>query len=166
MQGLILTVVASATLSFVPRSLDRFEDRQSLIILQPGPRLISLTTPLPILYRPSAQYQAFRYRRTDVPYFIPCPFFASNMTYINPRDPRICSPNLSPTEPLICTGGCYCKKLTYTIRLKSREDARTTVCHCQDCKKTFGSAFGVTVKVPVTGVRMTGAKVMVRIVIS
>ncbi|XPS69926.1 hypothetical protein M3J09_002175 [Ascochyta lentis] len=83
------------------------------------------------------------------------------MTYINARDPRVSTPNLSPTEPLIFTGGCYCKNLTYTIRLASLEDARTIVCHCEDCKKTFGSVFGVTVKVPVTRLRMTGGKVRV-----
>ncbi|KAF2627462.1 DUF636 domain-containing protein [Macroventuria anomochaeta] len=83
------------------------------------------------------------------------------MTYINPRDPHISTPNLSPTEPLLFAGGCYCKKLTYTIRLATKDEARTMVCHCKDCKKTFGSVFGVTVKVPVTGVRMTGEKVMV-----
>jgi hypothetical protein len=35
------------------------------------------------------------------------------------------------------------------------------VCHCIDCKKTFGSVFSVTVKVPVTSLRMTGGKVQV-----
>ena len=35
------------------------------------------------------------------------------------------------------------------------------VCHCTDCKKTFGSVFGVTVKVPVTSIRMAGDKVQV-----
>jgi hypothetical protein len=83
------------------------------------------------------------------------------MTYINPRDPRSPTPQLTPTEPLLLTGGCYCKKLSYTIRLSSKEEARTMVCHCTDCKKTFGSVFGVTVKVPVTSLRMTGGKVQV-----
>jgi hypothetical protein len=83
------------------------------------------------------------------------------MTYINPRDPRSPTPQLTPTEPLLFTGGCHCKNLSYTIRLASKEEARTMVCHCTDCKKTFGSIFGVTVRVPVTSVRMTGGKVAV-----
>ena len=80
------------------------------------------------------------------------------MTYINPRDPRVSTPDLVPAEHLVFTGGCYCKKITYTIRLANRQEARTTTCHCRDCKKTFGSVFGVTVKVPVTGVKMTGGR--------
>lgn len=84
------------------------------------------------------------------------------MTYLNGRDSRVSTPGLTPTEPLFFTGGCFCKKLTYTIRLTSLDEARTMICHCRDCKKTFGSAFGVTVKVPITGVRMTGGKVLVR----
>ena len=80
------------------------------------------------------------------------------MTYINPRDPRESTPDLVPAEHLVFTGGCYCKKITYTIRLANRQEARTTTCHCRSCKKTFGSVFGVTVKVPVTGVKMTGER--------
>lgn len=83
------------------------------------------------------------------------------MTYINARDPRTSTPNLSPDQPLIFNGGCYCKKITYAIHLKNQEEARTLVCHCQDCKKTFGGVFGVTVKVPATAVRITGGEVMV-----
>lgn len=83
------------------------------------------------------------------------------MTYINARDPRSSTPQLTPIKPLLFTGGCFCKKVTYTIRLARMDDARTTACHCKDCKKTFGNAFGVTVKVPVTSVRMTGGKVQV-----
>ena len=40
------------------------------------------------------------------------------------------------------------------------------ICHCNDCKKTFGGVFGIAVKVPVTGVKMTGGSVMVGLVLS
>lgn len=96
------------------------------------------------------------------PNFVPCLFRRGPMTYINARDPRVATPNLTPTEPLVFTGGCYCKKLTYNIRVISRDEVRTTICHCKSCKKTFGSAFAATVKVPITGVRMTGGSVVVR----
>lgn len=86
------------------------------------------------------------------------------MTYVNPRDPHSSMLQLSP-ELLRFTGGCYCKKISYTIQLVSKEEARATVCHCKDCKKTFGSVFGVTVKVPTASVRMTGGMVMVRCVL-
>ena len=98
-----------------------------------------------------------------LPYFVPCPFAQTAMTYINSREQRLYSPGHTPTAPLSLTGGCYCKKITYTIRLASSDEAQTTICHCQSCKKTFGSAFGVTVKVAVTAVRMTGGMVTVRL---
>ncbi|KAJ4984850.1 duf636 domain protein [Stagonosporopsis vannaccii] len=83
------------------------------------------------------------------------------MTYVNPRDSRVSTPDLTPTSPLVFTGGCYCKKLAYNVRLASKDEVRTTICHCRNCKKTFGSVFGVSVKVPTTGIRMTGGKVAV-----
>ncbi|KAI0061097.1 DUF636 domain protein [Artomyces pyxidatus] len=46
------------------------------------------------------------------------------------------------------TGGCYCGDVRYEINLGSPDDARTSICHCGNCKKFFGSAFGLTAKVP------------------
>ncbi|KAF2742064.1 hypothetical protein M011DRAFT_413331 [Sporormia fimetaria CBS 119925] len=51
--------------------------------------------------------------------------------------------------PLNLTGSCFCRNLTYTIHLSSLDDARTSLCHCGNCKKAFGGAFGVTSKIPV-----------------
>ncbi len=94
---------------------------------------------------------------SSTPYFVPCLFAPSAMTYID----RTPAPRVSPAEPVVVTGGCYCKKITYALRLDSKEDVQTTVCHCKSCKKTFGSVFGVLVKVPVSRVRMTGGRPVV-----
>lgn len=53
------------------------------------------------------------------------------------------------------TGGCACGAVRYAC------DARPFVayaCHCTDCRKRSGSAFGVSVQVPAESVRLvTGA---------
>lgn len=85
------------------------------------------------------------------------------MTYINPRDSRVSKLNVTATSPLVFTGSCYCKKLTYIVRLASKDEACTTICHCSSCKKIFGSVFGVSVKVPMKGVKMMGGNVVVRL---
>ncbi|PPQ70284.1 hypothetical protein CVT24_000847 [Panaeolus cyanescens] len=36
----------------------------------------------------------------------------------------------------------------YEINLSSPEDARTSICHCRNCRKFTGSPFGTTTKVP------------------
>jgi hypothetical protein len=47
------------------------------------------------------------------------------------------------------TGSCPCNRLSFTLTLSNpAEDARTSVCHCGNCKKFTGGAFGVTTKVP------------------
>jgi hypothetical protein len=45
------------------------------------------------------------------------------------------------------TGRCVCGSLKYSLDLKSADDARTTLCHCQSCKRAFGTNYGVTTKV-------------------
>ncbi|KAF2252234.1 DUF636 domain protein [Trematosphaeria pertusa] len=52
------------------------------------------------------------------------------------------------TEVVNLTGSCFCRRLTYKLRLDSKDDARTSLCHCSNCKKAFGGAFGLTAKVP------------------
>lgn len=50
--------------------------------------------------------------------------------------------------PVNLTGSCYCRNLKYHVDLDSKDDARTSLCHCSNCKKAFGGAFGLTSKVP------------------
>ncbi|KAI0749283.1 DUF636 domain protein [Daedaleopsis nitida] len=57
--------------------------------------------------------------------------------------------------PIKLTGSCYCKKLEYEVNLDSADDARTSLCHCQNCKKAFGTNFGLTAKVPKDAFRYT-----------
>ncbi|KAF3387088.1 hypothetical protein F1880_001675 [Penicillium rolfsii] len=47
----------------------------------------------------------------------------------------------------VLTGSCFCRKIEYKLRLESAEDARTTLCHCRNCKKAFGTNYGLTAKV-------------------
>lgn len=73
----------------------------------------------------------------------------------------------------IYKGSCYCGELKYTINV-SPDDARTSLCHCKNCKvcnrlaqsvwgasmlisrqKFFGTAFGLTTKVPVSSFSYT-----------
>jgi len=49
---------------------------------------------------------------------------------------------------MIYTGSCYCGELKYELDLASPDDARTSICHCKNCRKWTGSAFGITSKIP------------------
>ncbi|KAJ5354019.1 hypothetical protein N7541_006583 [Penicillium brevicompactum] len=46
------------------------------------------------------------------------------------------------------TGSCFCHKIEYNLSLPSPEDARTSLCHCRNCQKAFGTNYGLTTKVP------------------
>lgn len=78
----------------------------------------------------------------------------------------------------VYTGSCYCRNIQYTLALASPDDARTSLCHCHNCKvrgpsqlllhcisgdmkisssnylptiwhqKAFGTNYGLTSKVP------------------
>lgn len=48
-------------------------------------------------------------------------------------------------------GHCVCKNLQYSLELDSLDDARTTLCHCNSCKRAFGTNYGLTTKVPLKG---------------
>jgi len=50
-------------------------------------------------------------------------------------------------------GGCLCGKVQYTI---SADPVFSGVCHCKDCQKSSGSAFGAVVAVPSQGFSVTG----------
>ncbi|KAI5919800.1 Mss4-like protein [Camillea tinctor] len=48
-------------------------------------------------------------------------------------------------------GSCYCGLTRYAIELSdpsSDSQARTSLCHCRNCKKFTGGACGVTTRVP------------------
>jgi len=60
------------------------------------------------------------------------------------------------SERVTLSGGCYCGKVRYELSLASKDEARTSLCHCGNCKKAFGGVFGVTVKVPLAGFRYLG----------
>ncbi|OQE02759.1 hypothetical protein PENVUL_c039G02249 [Penicillium vulpinum] len=46
------------------------------------------------------------------------------------------------------TGSCICRNIEYELKLVSNDDARTSLCHCRNCKKAFGTNYGLTAKVP------------------
>ncbi|KAI0888789.1 Mss4-like protein [Annulohypoxylon maeteangense] len=56
-------------------------------------------------------------------------------------------------------GGCYCGLIKYTITLEDPEtEARTSICHCGNCKKFTGCESGVTTKVPKSTFEVTQGK--------
>ncbi|KAJ7663953.1 DUF636 domain protein [Mycena polygramma] len=56
------------------------------------------------------------------------------------------------------TGSCYCRTIEYAITLSSPDDARTSLCHCNNCKKAFGTNYGLTAKIPVSSFKITKGK--------
>ncbi|OQD82798.1 hypothetical protein PENANT_c019G05633 [Penicillium antarcticum] len=49
---------------------------------------------------------------------------------------------------MLLTGSCICRMIEYELELESVDDARASVCHCNNCKKAFGTNYGLTAKVP------------------
>jgi hypothetical protein len=56
---------------------------------------------------------------------------------------------------LTLTGSCYCAQIKYELILNSAKDARTSLCHCHNCKKAFGTNYGLTTKVPREALKIT-----------
>ncbi|KZT24638.1 hypothetical protein NEOLEDRAFT_1134670 [Neolentinus lepideus HHB14362 ss-1] len=56
---------------------------------------------------------------------------------------------------MICNGGCYCGNIRYEINLTSPDEARTSICHCKNCKKFTGSEFSIATKLPWKAFRIT-----------
>ncbi|KAF7503889.1 hypothetical protein GJ744_003029 [Endocarpon pusillum] len=52
-------------------------------------------------------------------------------------------------------GSCYCRTIQYEIELESKDDARTSICHCGNCKKFTGGNFGITTKIPKSAFKLT-----------
>jgi hypothetical protein len=49
-------------------------------------------------------------------------------------------------------GGCQCGELRYEI---AAEPLALYVCHCRECRKQSASAFGLSLRVPSSGFRVT-----------
>ncbi|EJT99790.1 DUF636 domain protein, partial [Dacryopinax primogenitus] len=45
-------------------------------------------------------------------------------------------------------GGCYCGQIRYEFSLNSLDEARTSICHCKNCRKFTGGESGITTKIP------------------
>ncbi|KAJ6017238.1 Glutathione-dependent formaldehyde-activating enzyme/centromere protein V [Penicillium sp. IBT 35674x] len=56
------------------------------------------------------------------------------------------------------TGSCLCRNIEYELRLASPDDARTSLCHCRNCKKVFGANYGLTAKVAKDAFHLTAGK--------
>jgi len=53
------------------------------------------------------------------------------------------------------TGSCYCRAITYTVDIDSPDAARTSLCHCSNCKKFTGGNYGITTKLPRSSFKVT-----------
>ena len=51
------------------------------------------------------------------------------------------------------TGGCQCGRVRYTL---TAEPLRTVMCHCKECQRQSGSAFGLSMIVPRESLKLTG----------
>ncbi|KAK8162450.1 Mss4-like protein, partial [Phyllosticta citrichinensis] len=56
------------------------------------------------------------------------------------------------------TGSCCCRAITYEINLQSANDTRTSLCHCKNCKKAFGTNYSLTAKIPHEAFKYTQSK--------
>ncbi|KAI1083613.1 Mss4-like protein [Whalleya microplaca] len=61
-------------------------------------------------------------------------------------------------------GGCYCGAIRYTITLNDPDsEARTSICHCLNCKKFTGCNYGITTKIPRSSFQITQGQDHVRV---
>jgi hypothetical protein len=56
------------------------------------------------------------------------------------------------------TGSCFCRQIQYNLDLSSPDDARTSLCHCRNCKKAFGTNYGLTSKIPKDAITITAGR--------
>ncbi|GAA5855235.1 hypothetical protein JCM8547_008997 [Rhodosporidiobolus lusitaniae] len=48
-------------------------------------------------------------------------------------------------------GGCFCGAVRYKIELEMpKEEARSSMCHCGNCKRFTGGPYGITIRVPIS----------------
>jgi hypothetical protein len=52
------------------------------------------------------------------------------------------------------TGGCLCGAVRYTA---TAESTAATICHCRDCQRFTGSAFGALIGMPKEALKVEGA---------
>jgi hypothetical protein len=62
---------------------------------------------------------------------------------------------MSSNSELTIPGSCTCGSVQYTLTMDSADAARTSLCHCHSCRKAFGTNFGLTTKVPLSGFKYT-----------
>jgi len=55
--------------------------------------------------------------------------------------------------PAPYTGGCQCGAVRYVL---TAEPIRTVACHCKECQRQSGSAFGMSMIVPEKSLTVTG----------
>ncbi len=55
--------------------------------------------------------------------------------------------------PAPYTGGCQCGAVRYTL---SAEPIRLVACHCRECQRQSGSAFGMSMQVPEKSLSVSG----------
>ncbi|MDR3512217.1 MAG: GFA family protein [Caulobacteraceae bacterium] len=55
--------------------------------------------------------------------------------------------------PAPYTGGCQCGAVRYVL---TAEPIRTVACHCKECQRQSGSAFGMSMIVPQDSLTVTG----------
>ncbi|OTA78791.1 hypothetical protein M434DRAFT_402187 [Hypoxylon sp. CO27-5] len=61
-------------------------------------------------------------------------------------------------------GGCYCGSIRYVINLEDPEtQARTSICHCGNCKKFTGGEHGITTKIPKSAFEITKGRDRIKI---
>jgi hypothetical protein len=52
-------------------------------------------------------------------------------------------------------GSCSCRAIRYILSMDDLSSARTSLCHCLSCRKAFGTNYGITTKVPLSGFTYT-----------
>ncbi|RYP93294.1 hypothetical protein DL770_000583 [Monosporascus sp. CRB-9-2] len=61
-------------------------------------------------------------------------------------------------------GGCYCGAIRYTITLDDpHSQARTSICHCGNCKKFTGGEHGITTKIPKSAFEIKQGRDQIRV---
>ncbi|KAI0550683.1 Mss4-like protein, partial [Xylaria curta] len=61
-------------------------------------------------------------------------------------------------------GGCYCGAIRYTITLDDPDSqARTSICHCGNCKRFTGGNYGITTKIPRSAFELERGKECIKV---